>query len=166
MKTKMILPMIALLLISGNLLAQDQLFSASQGTIPDALILTSSPAASSYQASINPALSASDPFEMNGPPVITVLNESTISEQLQDCFKSCMSKQMKYPRSAYQDNVEGAVVVKMIFNDEGNMKILQSQSSDPKLLKCVMDRLSHLHIANGFVPIGKEMVYRFLFRII
>jgi hypothetical protein len=166
MKTKVILPMIALMLASGNLVSQDRLFTASQDIIPEALLLSSSPAVSSTQAAITPDLSENDPLEMNEPPVITVLNECTISEQLQDCFKSCMSKQMKYPRSAYQDKLEGAVVVKMIFNDEGNMKILQSQSSDPKLLKCVLDRLNHLHIANGFVPIEKEMVYRFLFRII
>ena len=79
--------------------------------------------------------------------------------------RECILSQVPYPEFARQRQLEGGVAVRFMFDDFGNVDILETCSNSPELERYVVEQMSHLELKNCVVEVNKDYYMRFMFRL-
>ena len=98
--------------------------------------------------------------------IVINLKEVVITQGFPERSHDCLQRQVSYPEFARQQHLEGVVALTMQFNREGNVEIIDSFGSDPRLESYVHDVLFKLHLKDCAVQIGKPYNLRFTFRLL
>ena len=100
--------------------------------------------------------------------IVIDLNEVVITEGFPQQSQACLQKHVKYPSFALKQKLEGVVAVTLQFNSDGNVEIMDSFGSDPRLESYVHSKLYELnmHIKNCSVKMYKQYNARFIFRLL
>jgi hypothetical protein len=97
--------------------------------------------------------------------IVIDLKEVVITEGFAQRTHACLQKQVKYPEFALKQKLEGVVAVTLLFNRDGNLEIVDSFGSDPRLESYVHEKLYGLHLRNCEVELNKPYNARFIFRL-
>ena len=100
--------------------------------------------------------------------IVIDLKEVVITEGFTQQSHACLQKHLKYPDFALKQKLEGVVAVTLMFNRDGNVEIVDSFGSDPRLESYVHEKLFnlHLHLKNCSVEMNKPYNARFTFRLL
>ena len=100
--------------------------------------------------------------------IVIDLKEVVITEGFSQQSHACLKEHVKYPDFALKQKLEGVVAVTLLFNRDGNVEIVDSFGSDPRLESYVHGKLYelHTHIKNCSVQINKPYNARFTFRLL
>ncbi len=79
--------------------------------------------------------------------------------------KDCILSQVPYPEFAKQRQLEGGVAVRFLFDESGNVEVLESCSNSPELEQYVVQKMSQLQLKNCVVDVNKDYYMRFMFRL-
>jgi len=109
--------------------------------------------------------SKSEPSPNLDDTIVINLDEVVISNGFPGQSQACLQQRVIYPDFALQQNLEGVVVATILFNDSGNIEIVESYGSDPRLKNYVLEKLLDLHLKCCSVQMFKEYNLRFTFRI-
>lgn len=63
-----------------------------------------------------------------------------------------------------QQNMQGTVDVSFQIDNDGNLKIIQINSSNPELIDYVVSKLKKIHLDKEDSSIGQTIKYRFVFK--
>lgn len=99
--------------------------------------------------------------------IVIDLNEVVITEGFPQHSQACLQEHVKYPAFALKEKLEGLVAVTLLFNRDGNVEIVDSYGSDPRLESYVHEKLFQLnaHMKNCTVQMYKPYNARFSFRL-
>jgi len=98
--------------------------------------------------------------------IVIDLKEVVITEGFAQRSHACLQQQVKYPEFALKQKLEGVVAVTISFNRDGNLVIIDSFGSDPRLESYVHEKLYGLHLRNCEVEMNKPYNARFTFRLL
>jgi hypothetical protein len=101
----------------------------------------------------------------DGDTIIINLAEVIVESRFPSSARECISAQVPYPDFAQEQLIEGAVAVSFMFDEYGNVTILQAMSNDPRLENYVKEKVRTMHLKNCVVDVGKAYYMRFLFRL-
>lgn len=97
--------------------------------------------------------------------IIIELSEVVITSPFPANSRKCILEQVPYPAFAQEGKLEGGVIVRFVFDQEGIIHVLEANSTDSRLENYVRNRLSELQLRNCMVEIGKDYYIRFLFKL-
>jgi hypothetical protein len=101
-----------------------------------------------------------------GDTIIIDLQEVVITQGFPEASHDCLQRQIVYPEFAKEMHLEGVVALTMRFNINGNVEILDSFGSDPRLEDYVHSKILNLHLKDCSVQVNKPYNLRFTFRLI
>jgi len=78
-------------------------------------------------------------------------------------LKKQINRHMFYPIFAQQE-MHGTVEVSFMINEEGTVKVLNIQSTNPDLVDYVLKKLKKIKLAEDDESVGKTIKYRFVFK--
>ena len=96
--------------------------------------------------------------------LIDLANSSTVGP-FPSASKDCIMSQIPYPDFAREDEIEGGVTVRFMFDDSGAVRVLESCSNSPELEAYVCSKMSGLQLKNCVVDVNKDYYLRFMFRL-
>jgi|GEM_PF-1142155 hypothetical protein len=98
---------------------------------------------------------------------ITPTEDSTRKETMinntGEKLKKQINRHMFYPIFAQQE-MHGTVEVSFMINEEGTVKVLNIQSTNPDLVDYVLKKLKKIKLAEDDESVGKTIKYRFVFK--
>ncbi len=105
-------------------------------------------------------------FPSKEDTIVIDLQEVVITQGFPEASHDCLQRQVSYPEFAKREHLQGVVAVTMRFNREGNVEILDSFGSDPRLESYVHNKLSNIHLKDCAVQMNKPYNLKFSFRMI
>lgn len=97
--------------------------------------------------------------------IVVDLEEVVITDGFSQKSHACLQQRVKYPAFAMEEKIEGVVALTMLFNRDGNVVIVDSFGSDPRLESYVHEQLYGLHVKDCAVAMNKPFNMRFTFRL-
>ncbi len=88
------------------------------------------------------------------------------SQEVRTSVAELVKKNMKYPDFAIDDNTQCCVVVSMIIQDDGRLKVDQSNSISPKMQKYVINTVESLKDKNLARHAGDRVLMKISFELI
>ena len=98
--------------------------------------------------------------------IIIDLQEVVITQGFPESSHDCLQRLIGYPEFAKKIQLQGVVALTMRFNSYGNVEILESFGSDPRLENYVTGKVMGLQLKDCSVQMNKPYNLRFTFRLI
>ena len=89
--------------------------------------------------------------------------EETMIGNTDEKLKRQINRHMYYPIFAQQE-MHGTVEVSFTINEEGTVKVLNIQSTNPDLVDYVLQKLKKIKLSEDDESVGKTIKYRFVFK--
>lgn len=90
-------------------------------------------------------------------------HEEVLISNAGEKLKKQINRHMFYPIFAQQE-MHGTVEVSFMINEEGTVKVLNIQSTNPDLVDYVLEKLKKIKLSEDDESVGKTIKYRFVFK--
>jgi hypothetical protein len=97
--------------------------------------------------------------------IVIELDEVVITAGFPMAAEQCILEQIKYPEFALKQQIEGIVALSLVFDTDGQIHVLETNSSSPEFESYVIGKLQTLHLKNCSVKVGEPYNVRFAFRL-
>lgn len=97
--------------------------------------------------------------------IVIDLDEVVVESSFPNSAHTCFAEQVPYPAFAQEQGIEGAVVVKFAFDENGHARILEAMSNDARLTEYVKRKIENIQLKNCVVEMDKPYFMRFLFKL-
>lgn len=165
MKRNIILTTLATFLIAIGAYSNNDFIRESTKAIPNPFEFSVLGEKAFLQDIENIEIYDSSNIEIEQTPVIVEFQDDGIIDGLPDNSKLCISNAVKFPEYAKKNQIEGIVILSMMFNESGNLEIHDSFSNNQYLEEYVKTQLHGIRPSNCILWMGKEYLVRFTFRI-
>ena len=91
-----------------------------------------------------PAKSGSD---NTGDTIVIDLAEVVITSPFPANSRKCILEQVPYPFFAQKELLEGGVAARFVFDEQGVIQVLETNSTDPRLERYVVEKLEGLSLS-------------------
>lgn len=97
--------------------------------------------------------------------ILIDLSQENLAGPFPSASKDCIMNQIPYPEFARARQLEGGVAVRFMFDESGNVQVLEACSNSPELEQYVRAKLAQLQLKNCVADMNTDYYLRFMFRL-